>query len=139
MILKEYKELMNSMINPFVIPFVDPCEEGFISDEIFEKACHTVFSEPPIDVVFEETLPMAANEVAFSQEFLPGQFDQRADSAEQCVKLLNEKEDAVIRTAVTYVITGNINDDQFAQIKNYCINPVDSRETDDKSIPEIQE
>lgn len=107
-----------------------------ISDKTYEKALKTVFSEPPVDYVYETTFPMEADEKVFSVEALPGQFDQRADSAEQCVKLLNEKEDAVIRTATTYVITGKITDSQFEQIKSYCINPVDSRETDDKSIPE---
>ena len=62
-------------------------------------------------------------------EFLPGQFDQRADSAVQCVKFLNEDEEPVIKTATTYVLEGNISDEEFEQIKNYCINPVDSRET----------
>ena len=65
----------------------------------------------------------------FSVEFLPGQFDQRADSAEQCVKLLKEDEEPVIRTATTYVIYGDINAEQLEAIKHHCINPVDSRET----------
>ncbi len=62
-------------------------------------------------------------------EFLPGQFDQRADSAVQCVKFLKEEEEPIIRTATTYLITGNLTDEEFEQIKAYCINPVDSRET----------
>ena len=65
----------------------------------------------------------------FSVEFLPGQFDQRADSAVQCVKLLNEEEKPVIRSATTYVIDGDVSDEQMEAIKNHCINPVDSRET----------
>ena len=107
-----------------------------LSDTTYEKALKTVFSEPPVDYVYETTFPKEEKDKVFSVEALPGQFDQRADSAVQCVKLLNEKENAVIRCATTYVITGQIDEKQFEQIKAYCINPVDSRETDDKSIPE---
>ena len=107
-----------------------------VSDDTYKKALKTVFSEPPVDFVYETTFPYEEGDNIFSVEALPGQFDQRADSAEQCVKLLNEKEEPVIRTATTYVITGDISAAQFEQIKAYCINPVDSRETDDKKIPE---
>ena len=65
----------------------------------------------------------------FRVEYLPGQFDQRADSAEQCVQFIKEDESPVIKTATTYVIEGNVTEDEFAAIKNHCINPVDSRET----------
>ena len=65
----------------------------------------------------------------FSVEYLPGQFDQRADSAEQCVQFIREDEKPVIRTATTYVVEGTVTDDEFAAVKNHCINPVDSRET----------
>lgn len=101
-----------------------------ISDETYKKALGTVFSEPPVDTLYEETFEYSSGARVFSVEYLPGQFDQRADSAEQCVKLLNEDEEPVIRTAVTYVIEGTITDDEFASIKGFCINPVDSRETD---------
>ncbi len=107
-----------------------------VSDDTYKKALKTVFSEPPVDYVYETTFPYEKDDKVFSVEALPGQFDQRADSAEQCVKLLNEKEEPVIRTATTYVINGSISEAQFEQIKEYCINPVDSRETDDKQIPE---
>lgn len=100
-----------------------------ISDDTYGKAIHTVFSEPPVDFVYEESFDLKGGQT-FSVEFLPGQFDQRADSAEQCVKLLNEKEEPVIRTATTYVITGDVSSEQLAAIKEHCINPVDSRETD---------
>ena len=100
-----------------------------ISEEVFEKACTCVFSEPPVDVLYKEQIPMAEGARVFSVEYLPGQFDQRADSAEQCVKLLNENEEPLIRTAVTYVIEGEISDAEFEAIKKHCINPVDSRET----------
>ncbi len=101
-----------------------------ITDEIFEKACRTVFSEPPVDDLYEEKIPVPEGARVFSVEYLPGQFDQRADSAVQCVRFLKEDEEPVIRTAVTYMILGDITEDAFSRIKAYCINPVDSRETD---------
>ena len=101
-----------------------------LSDETFERACQTVFAEPPVDILYRETIEVPANAKVFSVEFLPGQFDQRADSAVQCVKFLKEDEEPVIKTAVTYMVIGTISDDEFAKIKSYCINPVDSRETD---------
>ena len=100
-----------------------------ISDEVFETACNTVFSEPPVDILYKESFKIAENAKVFSVEYLPGQFDQRADSAVQCVKFLKEDEEPVITTAVTYVIEGNITDEQLESIKSFCINPVDSRET----------
>ncbi len=101
-----------------------------ISDEIFAKACKTVFSEPPVDDLYEETIEIPANGHVFSVEYLPGQFDQRADSAVQCVQFLKEDENPIIKTAVTYMIIGDISEEDMARIKSYCINPVDSRETD---------
>lgn len=101
-----------------------------LSDAVFEKACKTVFSEPPVDILYRETIEIPADGKVFSVEFLPGQFDQRADSAVQCVKFLKEDEEPIIKTAVTYLVTGNVSDDEFEKIKAYCINPVDSRETD---------
>lgn len=101
-----------------------------LSDEVFEQACRTVFSEPPVDILYRETIEIPADGRVFSVEFLPGQFDQRADSAVQCVQFLKADEEPVIRTAVTYLITGNLTDDEFEKIKAYCINPVDSRQTD---------
>ena len=110
-----------------------------VSDETYQKALQTVFSEPPVDDIYEENFEAGAGKV-FSVEFLPGQFDQRADSAEQCVKLLNEEEEPVIRSATTYVIVGDITDDELEAIKKYCINPVDSRETGmDKPQTLVQE
>ncbi len=100
-----------------------------ISDGVFEAACKTVFSEPPVDVLYAEEIGIPENGRVFSVEYLPGQFDQRADSAVQCVKFLNEEEEPIIRTAVTYLITGSLTDEEFGRIKAYCINPVDSRET----------
>ena len=100
-----------------------------ISDEVFERACKTVFSEPPVDILYKETIEIPANGKVFSVEYLPGQFDQRADSAVQCVRFLKEDEEPLIRTAVTYLIQGSMTDAEVEKIKAYCINPVDSRET----------
>ena len=72
---------------------------------------------------------MAEGSRIFSVEFLPGQFDQRADSAVQCVQFLDENAQPIIRSATTYVIEGTISDEEFDAIKHHCINPVDSRET----------
>ena len=100
-----------------------------VSDEVFEKACRTVFSEPPVDILYRETIDIPENGFVFSVEALPGQFDQRADSAVQCVQFLNENENPVIRTAETYILTGTFTEEEIDRIKKYCINPVDSRET----------
>ncbi|HAB94973.1 MAG TPA: phosphoribosylformylglycinamidine synthase, partial [Lachnospiraceae bacterium] len=100
-----------------------------VSEEVFETACRTVFSEPPVDILYRETIEIPENAHVFSVEALPGQFDQRADSAVQCVQFLNENENPVIKTAETYILLGSISDEEIDRIKKYCINPVDSRET----------
>jgi len=100
-----------------------------ISDETFEKGCRMVFSEPPVDILYKETIDVPAGTSVFSVEALPGQFDQRADSAEQCLQFLNEEEKPVVKTAVTYLLEGNLSAEDVDRIKAYCINPVDSRET----------
>ena len=99
-----------------------------LSEETYGKALVTIFSEPPVDEVYEEEFPKNPGDLVFSVEYLPGQFDQRADSAEQCVKLLKEDEEPVIRSATTYVITAALTPEQEKAIKGFCINPVDSRE-----------
>ena len=101
-----------------------------ISDDTFEKACHTVFSEPPVDILYLEEFPVKETDAVFGVEYLPGQFDQRADSAVQCVQFLNSSEEPVIRTATVYVVEGDVTEEELAAIKAFCINPVDSRETD---------
>ena len=106
-----------------------------LSDSTYKQALGTVFSEPPVDNCYENEFKKADGSFVFSVEYLPGQFDQRADSAEQCVKLLNEKENPVIRSATTYVFEGDIDDQDKEKIKEYCINPVDSREASE-NIPE---
>ena len=103
-----------------------------VSDETFEKACNGIFAEPPVDTLYQEEFPVTQGSRVFSVEYLPGQFDQRADSAVQCIQFIKEDEQPVIKTATTYVITGKeglITDEEFEAIKAHCINPVDSRET----------
>ncbi|WP_027430365.1 phosphoribosylformylglycinamidine synthase [Lachnospira multipara] len=99
-----------------------------LSEETYKKALTTVFSEPPVDNVYEGTFTKNDDDFVFSVEYLPGQFDQRADSAEQCVKFFNENETPVIKTATTYVISGKLTKEEKEKIKENCINPVDSRE-----------
>ena len=100
-----------------------------LSDATFERACNGVFAEPPVDVLYREAVPHEESDHIFSVEFLPGQFDQRADSAVQCVQFIKEDELPVIKTATTYVIEGEISEEEMEAIKAHCINPVDSRET----------
>ena len=98
-----------------------------ISDEIYKKALVNVFSEPPVDNYYEEKIELAKEDRVFTVEYMPGQFDQRADSAVQCIKLLESDVEVLVKNATTYIVSGNISDDEFEQIKAYCVNPVDSR------------
>ena len=100
-----------------------------LSEATYKQALGTVFSEPPVDNCYENEFEKADGSFVFSVEYLPGQFDQRADSAVQCVQFLKEDEQPIIRSAVTYVIEGEMTDEQFDAVKAHCINPVDSRET----------
>ena len=100
-----------------------------LSDDVFDVARRCVFSEPPVDDIYDEDFPKEDGDRIFSVEYLPGQFDQRADSAVQCVQFLSADADPIIRTATTYCLSGNISDEEFESIRSYCINPVDSRET----------
>ncbi|NLK97368.1 MAG: phosphoribosylformylglycinamidine synthase [Epulopiscium sp.] len=99
-----------------------------IDEEAYNQARTTIFSEPPVDMVYDEELPVGDDERVFAVEYLPGQYDQRADSAAQCIQILTRKEKPVIRTAKVVCLKGNITDEQFDAIKNYCINTIDSRE-----------
>ena len=99
-----------------------------IKEDVFETAARCVFSEPPVDILYRETVEIPEGARVFSVEALPGQFDQRADSAVQCIQLLNPDSSVVIHTAQTYILTGDITDAEFERIKADIINPVDSRE-----------
>lgn len=99
-----------------------------ISDMEYEKSRATIFSEPPVDYVYDEDLKISKSQRAFAVEYLPGQYDQRADSASQCVQILTQHERPDVRAAKVILLEGDISDEDFIRIKDYCINPVDSRE-----------
>ncbi|HBF9407183.1 TPA: phosphoribosylformylglycinamidine synthase [Clostridioides difficile] len=99
-----------------------------ISEEVYENAAKTIFSEPNLDVVYYEEIPKLNDERVFAIEFLPGQYDQRGDWAAQCVQIVNQGIRPAINTAKVYILSGKITDEEFSKIKDYCINPVDSRE-----------
>ncbi|CEK39586.1 phosphoribosylformylglycinamidine synthase [Paraclostridium sordellii] len=99
-----------------------------IEDEVYEKAINTVFSEPNTDDVYKEYVELSKEDRVFAIEYLPGQYDQRGDWASQCIQIINEGIRPIINTAKVIILTGNITDEQFKQIKSYCVNPVDSRE-----------
>ena len=99
-----------------------------LTEEDFNAAISTVFSEPAVDVVYDELPKISENERIFAVEYLPGQFDQRADSCEQCIQILRQGERCRVRNARVYIISGQITDEEFAKLKAYIINPVESRE-----------
>ena len=106
-----------------------------ISNADYKRSLDTIFCEPPLDICYESDFPLQDSDFFFTVEYLPGQFDQRADSAIQCVKLLGSEDDIDIRSATTYVFTGNFSDEDKEKIKRYCINPVDSKIADE-SVPQ---
>ena len=116
-----------------------------VSDATFRTALTTVFSEPPVDNVYEEQFPHNEHDFCFTVEYLPGQFDQRADSAEQCVKLLNDSEEPIIKSATTYVVSGVESGKWKAEsewqqaIVAHCVNPVDSRRADGPKPETLEE
>ena len=99
-----------------------------ISEENFRRSIPTVFSEPPVDNTFYELPDFGSEKRVFAVEFLPGQFDQRADSAAQCIQMLCQGERPVVKYAKIYVLSGNISDEEFTRIKHYLINAVEARE-----------
>ena len=99
-----------------------------LSEEDFKAAINTVFSEPAVDVVYDEFPLLTSDDRVFAVEYLPGQFDQRADSCEQCIQILRQGERCRVRNARIYIVSGNITDDEFDKLKSYIINPVESRE-----------
>jgi phosphoribosylformylglycinamidine synthase len=101
-----------------------------ISEEAYQQACYTILSEPTVDNLSEEELELSQSETAFGVEYLPGQYDQRADSAEQCMQILNNDEKPIVRAARVIVLKGDLTVEEIEKIKEYYINPVDSREAD---------
>jgi phosphoribosylformylglycinamidine synthase len=115
------KTLHNARIlNKYIIANVD--------DKTYRSSLNTIFSEPPVDLLFLKQFPKKPHENAFGVAFLPGQFDQRSDSAEQCLKLINPKTNAIVKTATIYVLEGKLPHDIINKIKKYLINPTDSHE-----------
>ena len=99
-----------------------------ISSEEYDSARNVIFAEPPVDMVYDEDLPVNGTDRIFAIEYLPGQYDQRADSAAQCVQILTQKERPQVHSAKLIILSGRISDNEFAQIKEYCINQVEARE-----------
>ena len=126
------EELINYLgINAEKVRILIRYDIEHLSDATYQMAKQTVFSEPPVDDVYEESFPHADGDFCFSVEYLPGQYDQRADSAEQCVRLLNSDEQPVILSATTYVVSGSLSQAAKDAIVKHCVNPVDSRITDE--------
>ena len=130
----EAKALMKDLKDSLHIDCIDDLRllnrydiEG-LSDEICDSASKTIFSEPNLDVVYKEDIEYDKDAKVFAVEYLPGQYDQRADWAAQCVQIINEGQRPNINSAKLYILTGDIDDELFAKIKSYVINPVDSRE-----------
>ena len=130
----EAKALMKDLKDSLHIDCIDDLRllnrydiEG-LSDEIYDSASKTIFSEPNLDVVYKEDVEYDKDAKVFAVEYLPGQYDQRADWAGQCVQIINEGQRPNINSAKLYILTGDIDDELFAKIKSYVINPVDSRE-----------
>ena len=98
-----------------------------LDDAAFEAAKTMIFSEPPVDAVYDE-LPVKEGDTVLAIEYLPGQYDQRADSAMQCLQMLTMQNDSLVRTARVVVLSGSLSDEDVAAIKHYCINPVEARE-----------
>ena len=99
-----------------------------ITNEDFQLSTNIVFSEPSVDITYDEIPQLKENERVFAVEYLPGQFDQRADSCEQCIQILTQKERCRVKNARVYIVEGFISDDEFEKLKAYLINPVESRE-----------
>jgi len=107
---------------------VDGYDVEGISDKVFEEAKSTIFSEPQVDICYEEEYKTAKNEVMFGVEFLPGQFDQRANSLSECLQIIGGGERLATKSAKIYVLSGNLSEEEVERIKKYLINAVDSRE-----------
>ena len=99
-----------------------------LSREDFSAAVNTVFSEPAVDVVYDELPALEEGDRIFAVEYLPGQFDQRADSCEQCIQILRQGERCRVKNARVYIVSGALTDEDFDKLKSYIINPVESRE-----------
>ena len=125
-VLEDLKENL-SMSGLKAVRIINRYDVEGISDEEYSKARGLIFSEPPVDNAYDEEIEITEGKV-FAVEFLPGQFDQRAASAEECISILTQKERPKVRSAKVYVLVGEISDDELAKVKDYVINPVEARE-----------
>ena len=101
---------------------------GDVEEEQYVRTVNTILSEAPVDRVYEENFEIGQEEIAFGVEYLPGQYDQRADSASECIMLLTEEEKIPVKSSKVIILKGNLNEEEIKKIKSYYINPVDSRE-----------
>ncbi|EOU1740683.1 phosphoribosylformylglycinamidine synthase [Clostridium perfringens] len=101
---------------------------GDMEEEQYVRTVNTILSEAPVDRVYEENFEIGQDEFAFGVEYLPGQYDQRADSASECIMLLTEEEKVPVKSSKVIILKGNLNEEEIKKIKSYYINPVDSRE-----------
>jgi len=99
-----------------------------MNNKEYEESKHIIFSEKTVDNIYEEEMDIEENTKVFAVEYLPGQYDQRADSASQCIQILTQSEKTQVVSSKVYILYGDISEKEFIKIKNYCINPVDSRE-----------
>ena len=110
-----------------------------ITKEQYLMSRDTIFSEPTVDQVYDEELEIQKYDTVFAIEFLPGQYDQRADSATQCIQILTQEDKHMVKTARVIVLKGNITKNELDKIKEYCINAVDSRETEFDKQKDLQQ
>ena len=137
-LLKDIKEnLLISNLEDIVI--LNRYDVEGISDDVFKQAKNTVFSEPQVDECFIEDYPFDKNDKVFGVEFLPGQFDQRANSLSECLQILTERLNPVSKSAKIYILKGNLKEEDVNKIKSYIINPVDSRECSLEKYGSLQE
>ena len=137
-LLEDLKEnlLINNLKDIVILNRYDV--EG-LPDSVLELEKNTVFSEPQVDNYFEEDYPFEKEDKVFGVEFLPGQFDQRANSLSECLQILTEKTKPVSKSAKIYVLKGNLSDEDVSKIKSYIINPVDSRECNLEKVNSLED
>jgi len=133
-VLKDVKSALK-LDNLKALRIVNRYDVEGLSKEDFILAIPTVFSEPAVDIVYSYLPTNDVNEQTFAIEYLPGQFDQRADSCEQCISLLTQSERPVVKSTKVYIADGKLSDSDITKLKNYLINPVESREA---SLSEVE-
>ena len=131
-LLRDFKENLG-LANLEDVRIVNKYLISEVSEEYYKKSLHTIFAELTVDKIYEEKLPINEGEIAFGVEFLPGQYDQRADSASECLALLSAEDKVEIKSAKIVILKGKISKNDLDKIKKYYINPVDSREVDIES------